>query len=60
MKVKVELDPQVVNFIRSAGPDPRKRLRQALRDLEHEKGISSIWKLNWRDTRGYALAIIAL
>jgi len=38
MKIKVELDPQVAEFVRSLAPDPRKRLRQALHDLEQEKG----------------------
>ena len=38
MKTKVELDPQVAEFLRSLAPDPRKRLRQALHDLESEKG----------------------
>jgi len=38
MKVGVELDPQVADFVRSLAPDPRKRLRQALHDLEAEKG----------------------
>ena len=38
MKIKVELDPQVADFVRSLAPDPRKCLRQALHDLEVEKG----------------------
>ena len=38
MKTKVELDPQVVAFVRSLAPDPRKRMRAALRELEREKG----------------------
>ena len=38
MKTKVELDPQVAAFVRSLAPEPRKRLRIALRGLEQEKG----------------------
>src|SRR5262245_34928780 len=38
MKIKVELDPQVADFIRSLAPEPRKRLREALRELEKEQG----------------------
>ena len=38
MKTRVELDPQVASFVRGLGPDPRKRLRLALRSLERESG----------------------
>ena len=38
MKTKVEVDPQVANFIRSLAPEPRKQVRAALRELEHERG----------------------
>ena len=38
MKTKVELDPQVVALVRALAPDPRKRMRAALRELEREKG----------------------
>ncbi len=38
MKVRVELDPQVAGFVRALAPEPRKRLREALRGLEQEKG----------------------
>jgi mRNA-degrading endonuclease RelE of RelBE toxin-antitoxin system len=38
MKVKVELDPQVADFVRSLAPDPRRRLRAALHGLEEERG----------------------
>ena len=38
MKIRVELDPQVVDFVRALAPEPRKRLREALHGLEHEKG----------------------
>jgi mRNA-degrading endonuclease RelE of RelBE toxin-antitoxin system len=38
MKTKVELDPQVADFVRSLAPEPRKRVRQALRNLENESG----------------------
>lgn len=38
MKTRVELDPQVVDFVRSLAPEPRRRLRRGLRGLEEEKG----------------------
>src|SRR5882672_3991628 len=38
MKIKVEMDPQVADFIRSLAPEPRKRLREALRALQKEEG----------------------
>jgi mRNA-degrading endonuclease RelE of RelBE toxin-antitoxin system len=38
MKIRVELDPQVVRFVRALAPEPRKLLRQALRRLVDEKG----------------------
>ena len=38
MKTRVELDPQVVDFVRSLAPEPRRRLRSGLRELEEEKG----------------------
>ncbi len=38
MKIKVELDPQVASFVRALAPEPRRRLREGLRGLEHEKG----------------------
>lgn len=34
----VRLGPQVVDFIRQLAPDPRRKVRQALRDLEKGKG----------------------
>jgi mRNA-degrading endonuclease RelE of RelBE toxin-antitoxin system len=34
----VELSAQVVDFVRHQAPDPRRRLRLALRKLEHEQG----------------------
>lgn len=36
--MKVRLSPQVVDFVRSLAPEPRRRLRQALRDLAQGKG----------------------
>jgi mRNA interferase RelE/StbE len=53
MKTRVELDPQVVGFVRSLAPEPRQRLRAALRDLEKEKGdlrtlegdLTGYWRL---------------
>ncbi len=38
MRIKVELDPQVAEFVRALAPQPRKRLREAIRGLESEKG----------------------
>ena len=38
MKTRVELDPQVVDFVRSLAPDPRRRVREGLRGLEEESG----------------------
>jgi len=35
---RVRLAPQVVDFVRSQAPEPRRRLRQALRELAAEKG----------------------
>ncbi len=36
--MKVEVAEQVVTFIRSLPPEPRKALRRALSELEHERG----------------------
>lgn len=38
MKTRVELDPQVADFVRSLAPEPRRRVREGLRRLEEEKG----------------------
>ena len=38
MKIRIELDPQVAEFVRSLSPEPRRRLRKALRGLEEEAG----------------------
>ena len=38
MKTKVELDPQVADFVRSLTPEPRQRMRTALRALEKDQG----------------------
>ena len=38
MKTRVELDPEVVDFVRSLAPEPRRRLREGLRGLAEEKG----------------------
>lgn len=35
---RVRLAPQVVDFVRSQAPEPRRLLRQALRDLAADKG----------------------
>ena len=36
--MKVELSEQVVDFVRRLPPNPRQRLRRALRDLARERG----------------------
>lgn len=36
--MKVELEAQVVAFVRSLAPQPRQTLHRALRQLEHEEG----------------------
>lgn len=51
MKTKVELDPQVAGFVRGLAPEPRKRMREALRGLEKELG--DIKQLE-ADLTGYA------
>lgn len=38
LSVKVEIERQVLRFIRSLAPEPRRTLRQALRALEGENG----------------------
>jgi mRNA-degrading endonuclease RelE of RelBE toxin-antitoxin system len=38
MKTKVELGAQVVEFVRSLPPEPRKMLRAAIHGLETEEG----------------------
>jgi mRNA-degrading endonuclease RelE of RelBE toxin-antitoxin system len=38
MKTKVELSDQVLNFVRTLAPEPRRALRLGLRDLEDERG----------------------
>jgi len=53
MKTRVELDPQVADFLRALAPEPRQRLRAALHDLEQEKGdllalegdLTGYWRL---------------
>ena len=51
MKIRVELDPQVADFVRALAPDPRKRLREGLHGMEQEKG--DIKQLE-ADLSGYA------
>ncbi|MBU0677980.1 MAG: hypothetical protein KJ626_07665 [Verrucomicrobia bacterium] len=36
--MRIELSPQVADFLRSLAPEPRKQLRAALRDLAKDKG----------------------
>ena len=36
--MKVELESQVVTFVRKQAPEPRRRLREALRDLARGRG----------------------
>jgi mRNA-degrading endonuclease RelE of RelBE toxin-antitoxin system len=38
MKTKVELSQQVVDFVRSLAPEPRRAIRLALRELEEDRG----------------------
>lgn len=38
MKTKVELAEQVLNFVRSLAPEPRRALRQGLRELADDHG----------------------
>jgi mRNA-degrading endonuclease RelE of RelBE toxin-antitoxin system len=38
MKTKVELSEQVLNFVRTLAPEPRRALRLGLRDLEQDQG----------------------
>jgi mRNA-degrading endonuclease RelE of RelBE toxin-antitoxin system len=53
MKTKIELDPQVADFVRSLAPEPRQRLRGALRALENNQGdlrllegdLTGYWRL---------------
>jgi len=53
MKTRVELDPQVADFVRSLAPEPRQRLRTALRALEKDHGdlcplegdLTGYWRL---------------
>jgi len=37
-RIKVELEQQVVDFIRSLPPEPRRALRRGLKNLEKEEG----------------------
>ena len=53
MKTRVELGPQVADFVRSLAPEPRQRLRTALRALEKDHGdlrplegdLTGYWRL---------------
>ena len=38
MQTKVEISDQVVNFVRSLAPEPRRSLPLGLQDLEGERG----------------------
>jgi mRNA-degrading endonuclease RelE of RelBE toxin-antitoxin system len=38
MKTRVELDPQVVEFVRGLTPEPRKLVRRGLRGLVDQRG----------------------
>jgi len=42
--MKVRLSPPVVDFVRSLAPEPRRRIRLALRDLE--KGTGDVAETN--------------
>lgn len=36
--MRIELSPQVADFLRTLAPEPRKKIRSALRDLDQDKG----------------------
>jgi mRNA interferase RelE/StbE len=36
--IKVELEQQVVDFVRSLAPEPRQAIRRSLKNLENEEG----------------------
>jgi mRNA-degrading endonuclease RelE of RelBE toxin-antitoxin system len=38
MVTKIEVSEQVVRFVTSRAPEPRRKLREALRALAHERG----------------------
>ena len=38
MKSRVRVSEQVEGFVKSLAPDPRKRLRQAIKDLARDRG----------------------
>jgi mRNA-degrading endonuclease RelE of RelBE toxin-antitoxin system len=38
MKTRVELSDQVLTFVRSLAPEPRRALRNGLRELEEDRG----------------------
>lgn len=53
MKTRVEVSTQVADFVRTLAPEPRKRLRKALRSLADEEGdiraleaeLDGFWRL---------------
>jgi mRNA-degrading endonuclease RelE of RelBE toxin-antitoxin system len=53
MKTRIELDPQVVQFVRSLAPEARLLVRRAIRTLEREQGdlkpleeqLAGYWRL---------------
>src|SRR5438477_8176195 len=57
--MRVEISDQVRRFIRTLAPDPRKRLRAAIRELSHERGdikrlegpLKDYYRLRVRDYR---------
>ncbi len=38
IRTRVEVSGQVADFVRSLAPEPRRRLRQAIRNLQHFRG----------------------
>ena len=38
MKTKVDVSPQVVGFVKSLAPDPRRKLTQAIKSLAGDRG----------------------
>jgi hypothetical protein len=49
--MKVELEQQVVDFVRSLAPKPRQLIRRSLKNLENETGDGRS-KVNWRAFTG--------
>ena len=68
MKTRVDLAPQVEEFIRGRAPEPRRSLRSALRGLEAERGdikalegeLNGFWRLRVGEYRViYTIEVVA-